>query len=161
MGEGVSLSLPRKGFLVSHSLEGSVPFARELGLSQILSLISVSRSREHVSLCERNSSSGFKLPNTENIPKGAVMMHPSKASSSLSKKGQFCVLVEDAAFTGSGFSKKGQVSVLVEDTGTDDDQLTGKVTGVVIATAKSSVSRADDGALHLAGHDLQDVEMLI
>ena len=63
-------------------------------------------------------------------------------------------MVEDAAFTGSGFSKKGQVSVLVEDTGTDNNQVTGKVAGVVIATAKSSVSRADDGALHLAGHDL-------
>ena len=43
-----SLSLPRNGFPVGHSLEISDPFARELGLSQVSSLISVSLSREHV-----------------------------------------------------------------------------------------------------------------
>ena len=56
MGAGVSLSLPRNGFPVCHSLEISDPFAREIGLSQVPSLISVSLSRELVSLCERNSS---------------------------------------------------------------------------------------------------------
>ena len=59
MGAGVSLSLPQYGFSVGHSLEISDPFARELGLSQVLSLISVSLSRELVSLCEENSSVFF------------------------------------------------------------------------------------------------------
>ena len=48
MGEGVSLSLRRNGFPVGHNLEISDPFTRELGLSQVSSLISVSFSREHV-----------------------------------------------------------------------------------------------------------------
>ena len=48
MGEGVSPSLPRYGFPVGHSLEISDPFAREIGLSQVSSLISVSLSRELV-----------------------------------------------------------------------------------------------------------------
>ena len=56
MGEGVSFSLPRNGFPVCHSLEISDPFARELGLSQVYSLIYVSLSRELVSLVGRNSS---------------------------------------------------------------------------------------------------------
>ena len=56
MSEGVSLSLPRNGFPVGHSLEISDPCAMELGRSQVSSLISVSLSRELVSLCERNSS---------------------------------------------------------------------------------------------------------
>ena len=56
MGEGVSLSLPQNGFPVGHSLEISDPFARELGLSQVYTLISVSLFRELVSLCGRNSS---------------------------------------------------------------------------------------------------------
>ena len=49
MEEGVSPSLPRNGFFVRLSLEISDPFARELGLSQVPSLISVSLSRELVS----------------------------------------------------------------------------------------------------------------
>ena len=48
MGEGVSPSLPRNGSPVGHRLEISDPFARELGLSEVVSLISVSLSREHV-----------------------------------------------------------------------------------------------------------------
>ena len=50
MGEGVSPSLPQKGFPVGHSLEVSNPFARELGLSQISSL----RCLEEIdSLCHK------------------------------------------------------------------------------------------------------------
>ena len=56
MDEGVSLSLPRNGFPVGLSLEISDPFARELGLSQVPSLISFSLSRGLVSFYERNSS---------------------------------------------------------------------------------------------------------
>ena len=48
MGEGVSPSLHRNGFPVDHSHVISDPFAREFGLPQVFSLISVSRSREHV-----------------------------------------------------------------------------------------------------------------
>ena len=58
MGEGVSLSLPRNGFPVGHGFEISDPFARELGLSQVVSLISVSLSRDYDPLCERNSLQG-------------------------------------------------------------------------------------------------------
>ena len=56
MGEGVSLSLPRNGFPVGLSLEISDPFARELVLSQVPSLIYVPLSRELASFYERNSS---------------------------------------------------------------------------------------------------------
>ena len=56
MGEGVSLSLPRNGFPVGLNIEISDPFARELGLYQVSSLISVFLSRELVSLYERNYS---------------------------------------------------------------------------------------------------------
>ena len=182
---------------------GSVPSSREkvyYGNSSGL--------REQVSLCERNSSGGFKLPDTENTPKGAVMMLPGKASSGLSKKGLLCVLVEDAAFTGSGLSSKGQFSVLVEVVGTDDDQVTGKakcsgvsfpqkggtdngflipsssrstattgaeseIAGVVTATFKYRSSSSSSNhrcqvqgqvhgvEIHLAGHDLQGVEIPI
>ena len=41
-------SLHRNGYPVGHSLVISDPLARELGLLQVFSLISVSRSREHV-----------------------------------------------------------------------------------------------------------------
>ena len=56
MGVGVSLSLPRNGFPVGLNIEISDSFARELGLSQVPSLISISLSRELVSFYERNSS---------------------------------------------------------------------------------------------------------
>ena len=56
MGAGVSLSLPRNGFPVGLSIEISDSFARELGLSQVPSLISVSLPRELVSFYERNYS---------------------------------------------------------------------------------------------------------
>ena len=56
MEAGVSLSVPRNGFSVGHSLEISDPFARELGLSQVSSLNSISLSREFAFLYERNSS---------------------------------------------------------------------------------------------------------
>ena len=52
----VSLSIPRNGSPVGDNIEVSVPFAREFGISQGFSLIFVSLSREHVSLCERSSS---------------------------------------------------------------------------------------------------------
>ena len=55
MGAGVSLSIPRNGFPVGLSLEISVSFAKELGLSHV-PLISVSLSKELVSFYERNSS---------------------------------------------------------------------------------------------------------
>ena len=75
MGEGVSLVLPRNGFSVGHSLEISDPFARELGLSQVSSLLSVSLSREHVSLCERNSSGEQVLSGERNLPVHAGARH--------------------------------------------------------------------------------------
>ena len=221
MGAGVSLFLSREGdhgagifssifslifdpFPREHGFYvGFVPSSREqvyYGNSSVL--------REQVSLCERNSSGGFKLPDTENTPMGAVMMLPGKASSGLSKKGLLCVLVEDAAFTGSGLSSKGQFSVLVEVVGTDDEQVTGKakcsgvsfpqkggtdngflipsssrstattgaeseVAGVVTATFKYRSSSSSSNhrcqvqgqvhgvVIHLAGHDLQGVEIPI
>ena len=54
MEGGVSLS--RNGSPVGESLEVFVSFAKEIGLFQGSSLISVSLKRGHVSLCERNSS---------------------------------------------------------------------------------------------------------
>ena len=61
MGEGVSLSL-RNGSPVAVVFEVSVPFAKEIGLSNVFSSIIVSLSREHISLCESISSGDFKLP---------------------------------------------------------------------------------------------------
>ena len=87
MGAGVSLFLSREGvhgagifssffslifdpFPREHGFYvGSVPSSRE----QVYNGNS-SGLREQVSLCERNSSGGFKLPDTENTPKSAVMM---------------------------------------------------------------------------------------
>ena len=55
MGARVSLSLPQEG---DH---GSSIF------SSFFSLISVPFAREHVSICEKNYSGGFNLPDNERL----------------------------------------------------------------------------------------------
>ena len=61
MGEGVSLPLPRNGFLVDNHFVVSVPFSRDLGLNGGF-ILEDSQAVEGDSFCENNVSGWLFCP---------------------------------------------------------------------------------------------------